>query len=328
MSKKSPFVDIIETTNDDGLDDYRIGAGDDYLNGDSKYVISDNTLVPSDNKSKRGRPRKTDNSVVVERPINGDIRSNPNNTGVDYHSAYQETDLILKTAIGQTDMLINEVGADLAKIRESKAMTSKYKYITDLSLAMSGLISTKISAAKELNNSISKANDMEYKMNKELKALEVNKDDNKSIMDLYNAFISAPVSSRAILGPSIQDMTLPKNTNISTMDIITANMNSNQQDEFGYQQYLANMTPEQNRMRYENNPNVQTVVVYDQSSGQKWFDVIDTQTGQSIPNMPKPDEFLLDDTRPDLMNMVARNSNINVTYPLRVVGEKSSLYDY
>ena len=96
----------------------------------------------------------------------------------------------------------------------------------------------------------------------------------------------------------------------------------------GYQNFLSNMTPEQNAMRYEDNPNVKTVVVYDQSNGRKWFDVIDTSTGASIPNVPRPDDFLLDDTRPDLSNMVARNANINVTYPLVVVGQANALSSY
>lgn len=322
---------------------YRLGSGDDYLNGDSKYVTHTAGVLSEENKPKRGRPRKVDQSAMVI-PVNGDIPYDPNKSKdgtVNYHAAYNETDTILKTAIGQTDAIINDVAEDLSTIRASKSMTKKYSYITDLSSTMSSLIATKIQAARELNNSIKNANDMEFKMQKELKAMEVNKDDNKNIMDMYNAFMSIPVgTSRPQLAPSIQEMTLTEGTGLSTIDILSSGANSSiggvpmsgspviNNEETGYQNYLANLTPEQNRMRFENNPNVQTVVVYDQSNGRKWFDVIDTRTGQSIPNMPKPDEFLLEDTRPDIVNMVARNTNINTTYPLRVVGERSSLYDY
>lgn len=285
---------------------------------------------PDDNKPKRGRPRKdaTENKIVPV-SMEGYTTAGTKNEESTYHKAYQETDSILKNAIGQTDALISDVATDLNKIREAKAMTNKYRYITDLTSTMSALISTKISAARELNNSISHANDLEYKMQKELKAMESTKDDNKAIMDMYNAFMSVPVGTyKPQLGPSIQDVTLPKNTNLSTIDIIASRSAGDTSIDPGYQQYLANMTPEQNRMRYENDPDVQTVVVYDQSSGRKWFDVINVRTGASIPNIAKPDDFLLEDTRPDLANGVARNSNINVTYPLKVVGEKSSLYDY
>ncbi len=293
------------------------------------------STTTNDDKPKRGRPRK-DSSTPIQVSAAGAAVYNPNKNpdgSENYHAPYNETDVILKTAIMQTDAVINDITNDIAKIREAKAMTSKYKYITDLSAAMGSLLSTKISAARELNNSINHAQDMQYKMQKELKAMEVAKDDNKSIMDMYNAFMSIPVNTSQVnpLAPSIQAMTLPKNTGLTTMDLITSNLNNNSSansDDIGYQNYLNNMTPEQNRMRYENDPNIQTFVVFDQSNGHKWFDVIDVRTGASVPNMPKPDDFLLDDTRPDIVNGVARNSNINVTYPLKVVGNRSSIQDY
>ena len=277
----------------------------------------------TDIRPRRGRPRKDSSSKVIDVDMSESDKAHSSNT-VNYHAAYNETDNILKTAIYQTDEVISEVSNDLHKIRESKAMTSKYKYITDLSSTMSSLISTKINAARELNNSIARANDLEYKMQKELKALEGVKDDNKSIMDMYNAFMSVPVGTYSPMAaaPSIQDITLPN----SSSNMNSININATDGDA-GYQNYINNITPEQNRMRYENNPNVQTVVVYDQSNGRKWFDVIDITTGQSVPNVAKPDEFLLEDTRPDIVNGVARNNNINVTYPLKVVGDRS-LSDY
>ena len=127
-------------------------------------------------------------------------------------------------------------------------------------------------------------------------------------------------------GPSIQDMTLPKGTNVNAITI-DPNMTSPNSDP-GYQNYINNLTPEQNRMRMERNPNIQTVVFYDQATSRKWFEVIDVTTGNVVPNMPKPDDMILEDTRPDLTNKVARNANINVTYPLIVVGERGSIYDY
>lgn len=294
---------------------------------DEGIYPSDHTTIDQTSKPKRGRPKKNPENNVI--PISGVIP--PMNTGneniSEYHKAYQETNGILKTAIVQTDALINTISDDLSKIRESKAMTNKYKYITELGETMSSLISTKISAARELNNAITHANDMEFKREKELKALETTKDDDKTVMDLYNAYMSVPIGTYngGPTVPSIQDITLANGTNLQRIDILPQQVVA---PDYGYNQYVNNLTPEQNRMRYEDDPNIQTVVIYDQSNGKKSFDVIDMRTGQSIPNVAKPDDFLLDDTRPDLVNKVARNSNINATYPLIIVGEKSTLLDY
>lgn len=294
--------------------------------GDYGMPISDSSVGGA--AKKRGRPRKDQSESVINIDVNGNMVPNNANGGMDYHAAYRETDAILKYAIGQTDNLINAITEDISEIRKSKAMQKKYGYITDLSETMSSLISTKISAARELNNAITHANDMEYKMQKELKVLEANKnDDNKTIMDMYNAFMSVPVGTyKQALGPSIQEMTLPGGTNLNAISIETSN--SNGANDPGYQSYLNNMTPEQNRMRYENNPNIQEVVVYNQMTGAKSFDVIDVTTGQSVPNVARSADFLLDDTRPDLAHGVARNSNIEKTWKLIVVGEKGSIFDY
>lgn len=332
----SPFV--INSQSSQPIENKQETNTDTYFNnffGDN-YLSKESGISPSmDDKPKRGRPKK-DSTATVQISAAGAAMYDPNKNpdgSTNYHAPYNETDVILKTAIMQTDTLINDITADIARIREAKAMTSKYKYITDLSSSMGALLSTKISAARELNNSINHSQDMQFKMQKELKAMEVTKDDNKSIMDMYNAFMSIPVNTSQTnpLGPSIQSMTLPKNTGLSTIDLIASNINNNSNinpDEIGYQNYLNNLTPEQNRMRFENDPNIQTIVVFDQSNGHKWFDVIDVRTGASVPNVAKPDDFLLDDTRPDIVNGVARNSNINVTYPLKVVGNRSAIQDY
>ena len=97
----------------------------------------------------------------------------------------------------------------------------------------------------------------------------------------------------------------------------------------GFEVWKQNMSPEQNRMIMEQkNPNIQTVVVYDQTTNNKYFDVIDRTTGQSIPNMPKPDPYLLADTYPNINNMTARNSNIDTVYPLVLTGVADSLQNF
>lgn len=336
-SIETPFV-IVEGSTENktksaDVDSYAKSIfGDNFLSDSG----SSSSSIFDDSKPKRGRPRKDSSSPRVvqisgQNAANYDPSLNPDGS-VNYHAPYNETDNIIKSVIVQADSIINDLNGDIKKIRDAKAMTSKYKYLTDLTLTMSNLLSTKIGAAKELNSSINKAQDMQFKMQKELKAMEVAKDDNKNIMDMYNAFMSIPTNTMQTnpLGPSIQSMTLPKNTGMNMIDIVSQASGNNYMnaEEAGYQNYLATMTPEQNRMRHENDPNIQTIVVFDQSNGNKWFDVIDVRTGESVPNMAKPDPFLLDDTRPDIVNGVARNSNINVTYPLKVIGNRSAIQEY
>ena len=171
---------------------------------------------------------------------------------------------------------------------------------------------------------------MTMKQQKDLRQMNADQNDDKKIMDMYNAYMSIPMGQYGKAPAiSIQDITSGINSGVNRVDIMPAAAGGGLPSmDPGYQNFLSNMTPEQNAMRYEDNPNVKTVVVYDQSNGRKWFDVIDTSTGASIPNVPRPDDFLLDDTRPDLSNMVARNANINVTYPLVVVGQANALSSY
>ena len=74
-------------------------------------------------------------------------------------------------------------------------------------------------------------------------------------------------------------------------------------------------------MFLKENPNIQQVVVYNQETGARYFDVIDMTTGQSVPNAEKHDTMFLEDTTIDLKNKVARNVNIGETYPLVIVGQ-------
>ena len=88
-----------------------------------------------------------------------------------------------------------------------------------------------------------------------------------------------------------------------------------------YNNYLQNITPAQNMMFLENNPNIQQVVVYNQETGARYFDVIDMSTGQSVPNAEKHDAMFMEDVTIDQKNRVARNINLGETYPLVIVGE-------
>ena len=108
-----------------------------------------------------------------------------------------------------------------------------------------------------------------------------------------------------------------------TTNSIKAVSNNNPVDK-QFEDYQNNLNPIQKRMIAQNDPNVKTVVCYDASTGNKWFDVINVQTGMSIPGIQRPAEFLLDDMRVDTRNAIAVNSNTNMTFPLVILGTRAA----
>ena len=238
-------------------------------------------------------------------------------TNEPYESKFQETNAILRSAIAQLDMGLVAIQQDIEDVRSAKTLRNKYNHLSLLQGNMGNFISNKISAARELNNTITKCNEMELKRYKEIKANSANEqDDDQKIMDMYKAFISVPTNNNTpgftALGPSMANMTL-SSPNIMGNDIGSADTQ--------YNNYLQNITPAQNMMFLENNPNIQQVVVYNQDTGARYFDVIDMSTGQSVPNAEKHDAMFMEDVTIDQKNRVARNINLGETYPLVIVGE-------
>ncbi len=272
---------------------------------------------------KRGRPKKditatkrlSDGSEIVL--ANEELPTYQSNTP--YGESYSETNNMLKSAIIQADMMTGDIARDLTDIRLSKTLRKKYDYISLLSGTSSTLLSTKVSAIRELNKTITDCHNLELKRYKDLKLAENEQDDDKRMMDMYNAFISTPVGGGMGMSPMTGQF-IPPSSDLTLggiPNIIRANIDNS---DAGYLNYVNHMSPEQNLMRYENNPNVKTVVVYDQSTGRRWFDVINIMTGESIPNVSRPDQMFLEDTTIDLRNKIARNTNLDTTYPLVVQG--------
>ena len=111
---------------------------------------------------------------------------------------------------------------------------------SDIFSSIMTFIGNKISAARELNNIINKCNDMELKRYKELKLSMNEQDDDKAIMEAYQAFVNTPVGSMGYtqLGPTPTQLTL-NNPNLTQID--TGNVG-------GYENYINNMTPQQHMM--------------------------------------------------------------------------------
>ena len=271
-------------------------------------------MVPSEEKlTKKRSLKKSDINV----PSDGDSLVYPipgaDIAEVNYEQTYAETTSIIKDAIAQVDKLSGEVLSDLEEIRGSKTLKNKHKTITDMALVASNLINTKISAAKEINNTVNQIHNLNMNRFKITKMDQKDGNDEKTMMDIYTSFVNTPVGTYT--APSIQDITLGVNApspNVTPIEMVAPGSSDPQ-----------NLTPEQNRMRMESNTSIQAVVRYNQSTGQRCFDVIDTNTGMSVPNYPRPDAFLLEDTTIDVHTGIARNRNINMVWPLIIEGSNT-----
>lgn len=299
-----------------------VGVVPDFTKSIDTAVIfsSDDNTSP---KKKRSKSKKNDISlfsspahmtqagesfIVQDKPNSRELSIMESNEPIE--KKYTETNNILRSAIMQLDATMAQVQEDIDYVRHSKTLRNKYQYLSLLQGSMGAMISNKISAARELNNTISKCNDFEMKRYKESKASAESKDDDQRIMEMYKAFVNTPVSSNPF--PNVSQMSIAGSP-------VIASQIGNQDENFA--NYVNNMTPQQQTMYLEGNPNIKQVVVYNQETGARYFDVIDITTGQSIPNAEKHDVMFLEDVTIDIKNKIARNINIGETYPLVIVGE-------
>lgn len=293
-----------------------------FFSSDSASKIDDGSSKDTNTSKKKSKLKVGVNGKELpERNIHTINESGTGVAEVDYARSYSETNNLIRGAIIQADELSSAIKEDIDAVRNSKTIKSKYTYITNLTASASSLLSTKIGAIKELNSTITQAHNLELNRLKALKLNESAENDEMRMMDLYSSFINTPVGSyNPTAAPSIQDITLGvngTNPNINSVEMnINANLNNQQ------------LTPEQNRMRMEANPNIQVVVRYDQSTGQRCFDVVDKTNGMSIPNYPRPESFLLEDTTIDIHSGIARNRNINTVWPLILDGSNTTINEY
>lgn len=299
-------VDSNVVANDEG----NIGVDFSFFSGDAAKKIDSGVSDVDDKPKKRNKPKVAVNGEVLPdrevNPIPGATVAD-----VDYASTYNETNNLIRGAILQADELGAEIRKDIEDVRSSKTLKGRYTYLVNLNASASSLLTTKISAIKELNSTITQVHNLELNRMKALKLDKADENDDMKMMDIYSAFVNTPIGTYTPAAPSIQDLTIGVNgqgNNISAVEMVAQ------------QQVGAPLTPEQNRMRMESNTNIQTVVRYDQTTGMRTFDVIDRNTGMSVPNYPRPDSFLLEDTTIDVANGIARNRNINTVWPLVIEG--------
>lgn len=274
-----------------------------------------NEIVESTNETKKRAKRKKEDSnsssIVQINPTSIIPQSSMSyiQENIPYANAYNDTNKQLDDSIAQLNALGGELFAELQNIKASKTLKNKYGYINDMTATATSIITAKISAIKEKNKSINDANHLELARVKELKTTADQDDDNVRIANMYDAFINTPIGvGRSVLGPSMQDIVIPNN-NLSHY-----NLGGN--DQTMWEQSL---DPAQNRMVLEAKGTIETVVVYDETTGNRWFDVIDKATGNPVPNVEKPDSTYIYDLDINIRGGFAKDSNRNTVYPLIVV---------
>lgn len=281
-------------------------------------IPEDNVEVMPPSGKRRGRPRKESNQPII---------TGTENTQVEDPSAmytYAQTTMMLHDTVGQLDMVATEIKSEMDDIRLSRTARNKYNTLVGLSTALGKILETKVSAISQINSAISKANDLDYKREKDRKSMEANQAmDDKRLMDLYQSFVSNPMgveNNVASLGPTAMQ-TIVGGSQIIRSDTPDYTPPGGGPVDAGYLNYISNLTPEQNLMMYESNPNVQTCVIYDASTGNKFFQVMDISTGQAVPNVQALDNRFMEDTFIDLKTKTASNNNLHQNYPVIVINE-------
>ncbi|MCF0115994.1 MAG: hypothetical protein HUJ56_11640, partial [Erysipelotrichaceae bacterium] len=285
---------------------------------------TDNSLsIPIDNtpdvvvekRERKPRVKKEDTTSIVtskEGPLSGTVE------GVPTAYTYMETTNLLRDTLGQIDAVNAELVQEFNAIKNNRTMKNKYSVMIGLSENIGSLISNRISAIREINSSISKSNEMDYKKYKDVQAAQSAVNDEKYVADMYKAFMSNP--NNQVVTPQVPQV----DPSILGSGIVRATLSDNDIHGNGpvdtqYLSYLANMTPEQNLMRYETDPNVKQVLVYDASTGARFFQYMNTMTGEVISNMPVYDQSIAEETTVDTTAKIAKNINLRQTFPLVVI---------
>lgn len=250
--------------------------------------------------AKKSRPRKTES-----------VNMTKSKKDESYYDRYSKTNALLDQTIYEIDDLNSAVKQELKAITASKTIKKKYEYISELAGTSGSLLSTKVTAIRELNKSITDSANLEIKMARENK--EAEETDDKRIMDMYNAFINTPIGSYAApVAPSNVDMVLGNGGIAITPMTPTGDV---QTDDLGFNQYMNNLSAEDRKIQLEGQ-NIKTVVVFDPETGQRYFDNFNLDTNEPVPGLPIPEAQFLDELNLNMRTGVARNSNLNITYPI------------
>lgn len=305
--------------------EYNIGNGMSVIPATPKKKKE--MLSPKESAQLEAQQKQTTTTPAVQ-------PTQPTTTGIDfiqsntpYMEAYRETNTQLDNSINELDMLASGLFGELTSVKNTKTLKNKYNYINDMSETLATIINAKLSAIKEKNKVINDTNTMELRRIKELNSSANEEDDNQRIMNLYDAFINTPVGTnygQSVLGPSFMDMTVASNN--QTLAPTPVGTISEQQQLSSWQ---SNLSPSENRMLLDAQGQIETVVMYDNASGNRWYEVIDKQTGQPVPNVDKPSDVGIYELDINVRGGFAKDSNRNTTYRLIVLnGENDNIMEY
>lgn len=287
---------------------------------DQNMVVVKETI--DNNTAKKKREKKSTDIVPAQTamPVASTSMSYIQEN-IPYAGAYAETNKQLDDSINQLNILGSEIVGELNMVRNSKTMRNKYNIINDMTQTATSIITTKLAAIKEKNSTINAINKLELDRLKQLKVSASEEDDNTRIANLYDAFVNTPIGNGpTMLGPSMQDI-VAGGMNGPSVPIMSI---GNDQ-----QTWEANLDPAQNRMVLEAKGAIETVVMYDQNTGNRWFEVVDKMTRQPIPNVEKPDNSYIYDLDLNVRGGFAKDGNRGVNYPLIVVnGGDTSITEY
>lgn len=277
------------------------------------------------NKQEIYKPSTTDNDNTSKSKSRKSPTVNMTKSKKDesYYDKYAKTNALLDQTIFEIDDLNSAVKNELKLVTASKTLKKKYEYISELAGTSGSLLSTKVTAIRELNKSITDSVNLEIKMAKEKKNEE--ETDDKRIMDMYNAFINTPIGAYAPpVAPSNIDMVLG-NSGVSITPVTPTG--EVQTDDLGYNQYMNNLSPEQRKIQLEKE-NIKTCVIFDPDTGQRYFDNINLDTNQPVPGLPLPEAQFLDELNINMNTGVARNTNLNITYPVVIKHSAPNFSDF
>lgn len=268
-------------------------------------------------KRKRGRPRKSDQEKheIYKGKSDRDLSMMESKTP--YISTYEGTTKQLRDTINGIDMLAAQIQSDLQAVRASRTLKKKYDYVCELSSTIGSLVSNRISAIKEINNTITNAHKLDMSRSKTVKELSDGANDDKAVMDMYNAFVNAPMGNMNALPPGFN---VPAHI-LNGAGGIPVTQQGFTEDQM-YESFVNNPSPEMSAIAMERNPNIKIVVVYNQETQDKYFDVVDVTTGQSVPGIERPSEKLLTHMDINIREGIARNLDANLMYDLVLVGNR------
>ena len=289
---------------------------------------ADNVVIDAEpvEKKRRGRPRKDSGTEGIVRVDETSERQlNVMESNAPFLNSYKATSAKIQDTIDGIDVLTSQIHQDLQLVRGSKMLKRKYEYICALAGTEASLVGNRISAIKELNNVITNSLKFEMTRAKENGAMDA-QDDDKAIMGMYSAYVNTPQGTINL--PQGYRPPVTMNTVINSPSMAAIPINSALEpmvnDDPGYGHFVANPTVEMSAIMTEMNPNIKPVVVYNQETHERYFDVIDVTTGQSVPNIARPGEFIADpkDMDIDVKSGMARNIKLNLEYPLVLVGNR------